>query len=90
MCVNTFWEIKVLRAMLGGSNDGSKTSLQLLFMETSFARVVHYHWNYVPHPNFFALLFVQNFFCPVQQKKNPVQQKSSPSKNFPCSPIYQT
>ena len=36
MCANTFWESKVLRAMLDGSNDGSKTSLRLLLPEISF------------------------------------------------------
>ena len=36
MCANTFLESKVLRAMLGGSNDGSKTSLRLLLAEISF------------------------------------------------------
>jgi len=36
MCANTFWENKVLRAKLGGSNDGSKTSLRLLLAEISF------------------------------------------------------
>ena len=36
MCANTFWENKVLRAKLGGSNDGSKTSLRFLLAEISF------------------------------------------------------
>ena len=36
MCVNTFSENKVLRAMQCGSNDGSKMSLRLLLAEISF------------------------------------------------------
>ena len=36
MCANTFWENKVLRAMLSGSNGGSKTFLRFLLAEISF------------------------------------------------------
>ena len=36
MCANTFLENKMLRAIVDGSNDGSKTSLRLLLAEISF------------------------------------------------------
>ncbi len=36
MCANTFWENKTLRAVLGDSNNGSKTSLRLLLAEILF------------------------------------------------------
>ena len=36
VCANTFLENTVLRANLGGSNDGFKTSVRLLLAEISF------------------------------------------------------
>ena len=44
MCANTFWENKTLRAVLGDSNEGSKTSLRLLLAEILFDKDL-----YKPH-----------------------------------------